>query len=119
VPAAVAQPLGGIDLWSSRDTSAAAWFGAIARSLAVAGPALVAGLVGFVCVRRGSRVSAAAFGGMAGPLLIVAAFHSRASTLVDGNAAWAWVAAAALAVSVVGASAGAALADARQRPDGT
>jgi len=118
VPTAAAQPLAGIDVWSGQSGGGAQAFGVIARTVAVIGPAAVAGLVGFTSVRRGSRVSAAVLGGAAGPLLVAAAYRTRPEELVGGNAAWAWIAVLALVGGVVGASVGAALANARQSQDG-
>ena len=113
VPTAGTQPLGGLDLWSGRSDGGTRAFAVVARSLAVLGPAAVAGLVGFASVRRGSRVSAAVLGGAAGPLLVVAAYESRFSALVGGNGGWAWIAGIGFVASLVGATVGAMLATAR------
>jgi hypothetical protein len=119
VPSAGTQPLGGLDVWAGRSDGATRAFGIVARALAVLGPAAVAGLVGFASVRRGSRVSAAVVGGAAGPLLVVLAYQSRISALVDGNGGWAWTAFVAFVASLVGAGVGAALANSRlpKEPD--
>ncbi len=113
VPTGGTQPLAGLDVWSGRNGVGAQALAVIARVLAVLGPAVVAGLVGFASVRRGSNVAASVLGGAAGPILIVAAYESRLSTLVAGNGGWAWTAVVAVAASLIGAGVGAALANAR------
>ena len=113
-PVTVTQPLAGLDVWAGQRGGGTRALGVVAAVLAVTGSAAVAGLVGFASVARGSRVWAGVLGGVAGPLLIVAAYQSRPAALIGGNGTWAWLASLALVASVVAAGVGAGLANARR-----
>ncbi len=100
-----AQPLGGIDVAFADGRFAAGLYRAFADVgwlIALVAPAAVAAYVAYRSVRSGSGAVAAALGGVAGTLLIVAAYRGRGDVLV-GDEPWYGLAIAELVLSAAAA----------------
>lgn len=101
-----AQPLGGIDVAFADGRFAAGLYGGLADVgwlIALLAPAAVAAYVAYRSVRSGSNAIAAALGGIAGTLLIVAAYRGRGDVLGVGEEPWYGLAVAELLLSAAAA----------------
>jgi hypothetical protein len=101
-----AQPLGGVDVAFADGRAADGLFTAmtdIGWLVALVAPAAVAAFVAYRSVRSGSGAMAAAVGGAAGALLIVAAYRARGEVLAAGAEPWSALAVAELALSAAAA----------------
>ncbi len=101
-----AQPLGGIDVAFADGRFMAGLYSALADVgwlIALLAPAVVAAYVAYRSVRSGSGAIAAALGGVAGTLLIVAAYRGRGDVLVVGEEPWYGLAITELVLSAAAA----------------